>query len=46
MLAQLLVGFGGIAQMLVRFLAPFEPRLLAYDPFVPVQGHTPLTTDH
>jgi phosphoglycerate dehydrogenase-like enzyme len=29
------VGFGGIAQMLARFLAPFEPRLLAYDPFVP-----------
>ena len=29
------VGFGGIAQMLARFLAPFEPRLLAHDPFVP-----------
>ncbi|MAG37235.1 MAG: hypothetical protein CL878_13455 [Dehalococcoidia bacterium] len=28
------VGFGGIAQMLVRFLTPFEPRLLAYDPYV------------
>ena len=29
------VGFGGIAQALVPFLAPFEPRLLAYDPYVP-----------
>ena len=29
------VGFGGIAQTLARFLAPFEPRLLAYDPFLP-----------
>jgi phosphoglycerate dehydrogenase-like enzyme len=29
-----LVGFGGIARTLARFLAPFEPRLLAYDPFV------------
>lgn len=29
------VGFGGIAQMLVRLLAPFEPRLVAYDPYVP-----------
>ncbi len=29
------VGFGGIAQTLVPFLAPFEPRLLAYDPYVP-----------
>ncbi len=29
------VGFGGIAQTLARFLAPFEPRLLAHDPFLP-----------
>jgi phosphoglycerate dehydrogenase-like enzyme len=29
------LGFGGIAQMLDRFLAPFEPRLPAYDPFLP-----------
>lgn len=29
-----LVGFGGLAQALVPFLAPFAPRLLAYDPFV------------
>jgi phosphoglycerate dehydrogenase-like enzyme len=28
------VGFGSIARALQRFLAPFEPRLLVYDPFV------------
>ena len=32
------VGFGGIAQTLVRFLAPFEPRLLAYDPYLPLEA--------
>jgi phosphoglycerate dehydrogenase-like enzyme len=30
-----LVGFGGIAQTLIRFLTPFQPRLLAYDPYLP-----------
>ncbi|MBI3973448.1 MAG: hydroxyacid dehydrogenase [Chloroflexi bacterium] len=30
-----IVGFGGISQTLARFLAPLEPRLLTYDPFVP-----------
>ena len=30
-----LVGYGGIARALHRFLAPFEPRLLIHDPFVP-----------
>jgi phosphoglycerate dehydrogenase-like enzyme len=29
------IGFGGIARGLLRFLAPFEPRLLIHDPFVP-----------
>ena len=29
------IGFGGIAQALVPFLAPFAPRLLAHDPYVP-----------
>jgi phosphoglycerate dehydrogenase-like enzyme len=29
------VGFGSNARTLVPFLAPFEPRMLAYDPFVP-----------
>ncbi|HEU5314949.1 MAG TPA: NAD(P)-dependent oxidoreductase [Chloroflexota bacterium] len=29
------VGFGGIARSLQRFLAPFDPRLLVHDPFVP-----------
>ena len=30
-----LVGFGGIGQTLARFLAPLEPELLAYDPYLP-----------
>jgi phosphoglycerate dehydrogenase-like enzyme len=30
-----LVGFGGLSRALLPFLAPLEPRLLAYDPFVP-----------
>ena len=30
-----LVGFGGIGRTLARFLAPLEPRILVYDPFVP-----------
>lgn len=30
-----LFGFGGIARALLPFLAPFDPKLLAYDPFVP-----------
>ena len=30
-----IVGYGGIARALHRFLAPFEPRLLVHDPFVP-----------
>lgn len=30
-----LVGFGAIAQALVRLLAPFRCRLLAYDPWLP-----------
>jgi phosphoglycerate dehydrogenase-like enzyme len=29
------VGFGSNARTLVPFLTPFEPTLLAYDPFVP-----------
>ena len=29
------VGYGGIARGLHTFLAPFEPRLLIHDPFVP-----------
>ena len=29
-----LVGYGGIARALHRFLAPFEPRLLIHDPFL------------
>jgi phosphoglycerate dehydrogenase-like enzyme len=29
-----LVGYGGIARALHRFLAPFAPRLLVHDPFV------------
>jgi phosphoglycerate dehydrogenase-like enzyme len=29
-----IIGFGGIARSLVHFLAPFEPRLLIYDPFL------------
>lgn len=29
------VGFGGIARSLQRFLAPFDPRLLVHDPYVP-----------
>jgi phosphoglycerate dehydrogenase-like enzyme len=31
------VGFGGIAQMLVRFLAPLEPTILAHDPYIPME---------
>lgn len=34
------VGFGGIAQTLAGFLAPLEPRLLVYDPFVPPDAVT------
>jgi phosphoglycerate dehydrogenase-like enzyme len=30
-----LVGYGGIARALHRFLAPFEPRLLVHDPYAP-----------
>jgi phosphoglycerate dehydrogenase-like enzyme len=30
-----LVGYGGIARSLHRFLAPFEPRLLIHDPYLP-----------
>jgi phosphoglycerate dehydrogenase-like enzyme len=29
------VGFGGIARSLLRFLTPFEPRLLVCDPYLP-----------
>lgn len=29
------VGFGSIARTLAPFLAPFEPEMLVYDPFVP-----------
>lgn len=29
-----LIGFGGVAQTLARYLAPFEPGLLVYDPFI------------
>jgi phosphoglycerate dehydrogenase-like enzyme len=30
-----IIGFGGIARSLQRFLAPFEPALLVHDPFLP-----------
>ena len=30
-----IVGLGGIARSLLHFLAPFAPRLLVFDPFLP-----------
>jgi phosphoglycerate dehydrogenase-like enzyme len=30
-----MVGFGGIGQMLARLLAPLEPEVLVYDPYLP-----------